>query len=313
MESIKQTLNQMLRNQKPEQNMESFRTYVYQDSDVQAFLKAHPESADALLTRYLSKAYEVAEANHNCAACPGLEKCPNVLPGYQPSLVDDKGGITVTYHPCSIKLQVEQQKRQKTLIKSYYVPQKILKATFRTIDSTEQERKVALREAVRFVEHYLQDPQSTKGLYFYGDFGVGKTHIMGAILNTLAERGQVESLMVYTPDFFREIKNSIQDSSVEDKLEYIRTVPLLVLDDIGAETMGPWIRDDVLGSILQRRVMENLPTLFTSNYNLDELEEHLAYSNKSGIELVKAKRLMERIRHYTVAVSLRGRNRRSDI
>lgn len=85
----------------------------------------------------------------------------------------------------------------------------------------------------------------------------------------------------------------------------------MILDDIGSETISSWIRDDVLGAILQYRMMEGLPTLYTSNLDYDELEEHLAYSQKSGAEQLKAKRIMERIRHYTIPQYIGGANRRT--
>lgn len=311
MESIKQTLKQMTRFNRTGQAMEPLLNKLKQQPAITKFLSENPEAEEDLFSRYLAKAYEVMEAQQHCDHCPGLERCPNVLPGHQPHLIYDKGSITVTYQPCYLKRQADQQKRQQSLIKSYYVPKAVLKASFQTIDVSSPERSEALKEAGRFVERYLENPKLVNGLYLHGDFGVGKTYIMGAVLNRLAERARVESLMIYTPDFFREIKNAIQDQTVEEKLDYIRKVPLLVLDDIGAESMSPWIRDEVLGSILQRRMMDQLPTLFTSNYDLEELEAHLAYSNKSGTELLKARRLMERIRHYTVDIFISGKNRRS--
>ena len=135
---------------------------------------------------------------------------------------------------------------------------------------------------------------------------------MCAIANELALSKKVKSLIVYTPDFFRELKHSIGQDTFHDKLNYIKTVPLLILDDIGSETISSWIRDDVLGSILQYRMMEGLPTLYSSNLDYDELEDHLAYSQKSGTEQLKAKRIMERIRHYTIPQYVGGANRREN-
>jgi primosomal protein DnaI len=175
-------------------------------------------------------------------------------------------------------------------------------------DQVEDHRIQAINKAVDFVETF-EAGKSAKGLYLYGPFGVGKTYIMGSIANRLAERG-VRSLVVYAPEFFREIKNSIQDQTIQEKLNAVKQVPLLIFDDLGAETMTSWTRDEVLGVILQYRMMERLPTLYTSNYDYDELEEHLAYSQKNGLERVKAKRIMERIKHLTDSASVGGKNRR---
>jgi primosomal protein DnaI len=116
--------------------------------------------------------------------------------------------------------------------------------------------------------------------------------------------------MVYTPDFFREIKDALGDNTVQEKIAVLKEVPVLILDDIGAETLSPWARDEVLGAILQYRVSENLPVLYTSNYTYEQLQDHLAYSQKAGVEQLKAMRIMERIRYYTKAYEVNGNNRR---
>ena len=151
--------------------------------------------------------------------------------------------------------------------------------------------------------------QTDMGIYLYGPLGVGKSRIVAAAARKLAER-HIASIMVYVPDFFREIKESIGENAVGKKIDTLKKVPVLILDDIGAETMSAWARDEVLGAILQYRVSEKLPTIYTSNYTLDELEEHLSYSHKSGIEEMKAKRIMERIRFFSNAYYVGGVNRR---
>ncbi len=56
---------------------------------------------------------------------------------------------------------------------------------------------------------------------------------------------------------------------------------------------------------------EQLPTFITSNFNYEELEHHLAQSQKGDIEVVKAGRIMERIKALTVPIEMRGgKNRR---
>ena len=58
--------------------------------------------------------------------------------------------------------------------------------------------------------------------------------------------------------------------------------------------------------------MDNkLPTCFTSNLNLKELENHLQITNSSS-DKVKARRIMERINYLTDEVILIGVNRRSE-
>ena len=81
------------------------------------------------------------------------------------------------------------------------------------------------------------------------------------------------------------------------------------MTDIGAEYLTPWSRDEILGTILQYRMDEDLPTFFTSNLNLKELEEH--FSNTSnGKEEVKGRRMIERIKDLTNDFELVGESNR---
>ena len=82
-----------------------------------------------------------------------------------------------------------------------------------------------------------------------------------------------------------------------------------MLDDIGAEYLTPWARDEILGTILQYRMDEDLPTFFTSNLNLKQLEEHFSMTS-NGREEVKARRMIERIKDLTKEYELTGESNR---
>lgn len=65
------------------------------------------------------------------------------------------------------------------------------------------------------------------------------------------------------------------------------------------------------GVILNQRANNHLPTLFTSNYALNELQEHMSISNGNRIEQTKAARIMERIRHFVDVYEILRENHRS--
>ena len=127
------------------------------------------------------------------------------------------------------------------------------------------------------------------------------------MFNELARQG-VKSAIIYYPEFLRDLKASF-DTDFKEKFEYIKKVPLLLIDDIGAEVTSSWSRDEILGPILQYRMQESLPTFFTSNLDLDALETHLS-SSKDGIESIKARRIMERINQLTENLTMISKNLR---
>ena len=156
------------------------------------------------------------------------------------------------------------------------------------------------------MNHY-NDDNKPKGLYLNGSFGSGKTYLISALFNEMAKKG-IRSAIVYYPEFLRGLKSSFQ-TDYNDKFNYIKKVPLLLLDDIGAENCSSWSRDEVLGPILQYRMESDLPTFFTSNLNLEELELSLTLSS-SPSEKVKARRIVERVKQLSINIELISKNRR---
>ena len=64
--------------------------------------------------------------------------------------------------------------------------------------------------------------------------------------------------------------------SSKEKFDYIKKVPLLLIDDIGAEGLTAYNRDEVLCPLLQYRMDNYLPTFFTSNLSLKELSKSIS-------------------------------------
>lgn len=58
-------------------------------------------------------------------------------------------------------------------------------------------------------------------------------------------------------------------------------------------------------------MVHELPTFFSSNLNLEELEHHLSISNK-GAEITKAARIIERIKSLANEFYLDGKNLRNN-
>lgn len=288
----------------PEQQLDKM---LRSSTFLKEFQKKHTELTRDDYLRALSTVYTAVKEQYWCQNCPGLEKCPNIVKGHFTQLDVRSGQIVSAISTCSKQMAYEEELRTRRLMRSFYVSEETLAASFEKIqvDST---NRMAVARAIQFCQEYTVGEKS-KGMFFHGPFGVGKSYLMGAVARELSQRG-VASMMVYMPDFVREIKESLADQSYVGKVELLKEIPVLILDDIGAESLTPWIRDEVIGVILHQRVNNHLPTLYTSNYSLEELEEHLSISNGNRIELTKARRIMERIRHFVDIFLIDGDNRR---
>lgn len=311
MERINETLKKLAANPSFQERYERQKRQVMQHPDIREFIIKHSDILTSqMIERNLAKLYEYTTQCTECTECPSLESCKNIMQGYQPELVLIRGTIEIHYDRCPRKVMADERRKSEKLIKSMYMPKEILQARFADLDMAGNfsGRFEAISLAEEFVENYDSDAKQ-KGLYFYGEFGVGKSYLLGAIANELAKK-KVSSMIVYFPELIRELKGSIGDSTLNDKIEKVKRVPVLMIDDIGAESMSSWARDEVLGTILQFRMLENLPTFFTSNFNFDELEVHLTYSQRGEEEKMKARRLLERIRYLAHPVFVDGPNRR---
>ena len=287
-------------------NMQSIEKEIFEDEDVKAFLDQHKEElTPEAIRKGMSALLEFrmerdARKNHREVKAPGLEPCLEVHNGF----------ILVNYKRTEEAIRQERERKRRRLIHSINMPKNIAEARFSDTALT-KEREDVIRELLNFIEAYRTDSTTYhKGLYLAGPFGVGKTYMMGALANELSENG-IETTLVNVPTYSAEIKQAIATNTVEAKLVSLKNTPILVLDDIGAEMNSSWFRDEVLMVILQHRMLQELPTFFTSNFTIDELEAHFAHSNKGDQELLKAKRLIERIRFLAKEYFVDGQNHRN--
>ncbi|WP_312220727.1 primosomal protein DnaI [Streptococcus parasuis] len=229
-----------------------------------------------------------------------------IAKGYQPVLVMNEGYADVSYLETEELVEYRRLEAIKNRIQLINMPASLKNVTVADIDKNDENRVEVMLAITDFVKRFEEKP---KGLYIYGNFGIGKSYLMAYLANLLSKTYLQSTTMLHYPTFVVDIKNAIKDGFVKERIDEIKLAQVLVLDDIGAEQHSPWVRDDVLQVILQYRMQENLPTFFTSNFSFDDLERHFA-SGKSGDETWQAKRVMERIRYLARDLHLKGNNRR---
>ena len=265
--------------------------------------------SDEVKYRYTSNLKEVAKEIPICKSCKGLMFCPYDIKGVRLCANVENNTIKFVYKNCPYKDKESKEKDYLKNIYSYKMPKEINEASFRKIYKDDSNRLEAIKFLKSFYDHYDKNKKN-KGLYLYGNFGCGKTYLIAAMFNELAKKN-TKSVIIYFPEFLRSLKASFgnTEDNYEERFDMVKEAPLLLLDDIGAEKLSDWARDEVLGVILQYRMEENLPTFFTSNLSLKELEDHLQITNNSS-DKVKARRIIERIKYLTDEMKMISVNRR---
>ncbi|WP_313891610.1 primosomal protein DnaI [Psychrobacillus sp.] len=312
MERINETLKRVIT---PEftTRLDDMKAEVLEDPGIKKFLEENAATiTPKVVDRSLSKLYEYKTSSHNCESCPSLEQCINNLKGFEPKLVLDRNFIDSAFVRCKRGVIEDERKKVTSMIDSIHMSKEVMEATLATVDLKDDSRVVAVSAANAFLNEWKRtNTLPKKGLYIYGPFGVGKSYLLGALANELAAL-HVHSVVVYVPEFLREMKQAIQDQSLAEKIEFVKRAPVLMLDDLGAEVMSSWTRDEILGTILHYRMSEQLPTFISSNFNYEDLQDNLSFTQRGEKEVVKAGRIMERIRTLTIPIALHGKNWREN-
>jgi len=144
--------------------------------------------------------------------------------------------------------------------------------------------RLAYQAAQEMVEH-IKAGRHTDGLLITGQVGSGKTFLACCIANALLDAGK-EVLFLVVPDFLDRIRATYDGGRDEfterDLLDTAREVPLLILDDLGAHQYTPWAQQK-LYSVLNHRLNYTLPTVVTTNLDLEELNVHLGERTTSRL------------------------------
>ena len=285
-----------------ENNMElekNFKNACSNETFVKLVKKLKLTKKEAL--KITSKLEDCVNELEHCKNCKGLAMCKNAYNGHVKMPNKDNNHVYFTYLPCKYLKQRHEQEN----IKAQKLKEQEL-ARMKDIDITDKKRTKIIKWLDDFFENFSYS-KVQKGLYLYGNFGCGKTFLISALLNELKYQKQVRCEIVYFPELLRTLKNDWE--LYEEKINLYENVDILCIDDIGAEKVSDWGRDEVLGTILQTRMNQNKTTFFTSNLSLEELESHFMASGSVDDKL-KARRIMERIKQLSMPMELISENKR---
>ncbi len=136
------------------------------------------------------------------------------------------------------------------------------------------DKRRSLRSAYDFARQFADAPIGW--LVLQGGCGTGKTHLAAAIANVRLARG--ESVMfVVAPDLLDYLRAAFtpqSDTTFDQRFEQVRSTPLLILDDLGAHSTTPWAQEK-LYQIVNYRYNAHLPTVITTNFRLEDLDERV--------------------------------------
>ena len=242
----------------------------------------------------VSDFYIVLCDRDNCKKCKGLNNCPNSNQGFYLSKTKD-GFVQVR---CKYLTEL-QKSSHPNLLKSEY-NEALSDASTKNYDLNTESRKKILNYITDFAKNYGKGFK--EGLYIYGGFSYGKTYSLMLTAKALSAYG-IDHIFAYFPDLVIEIKAAMENGKYDQIIELLRETDVLLLDDLGAENMTPWLRDEVLGPIINYRMNLKKPIFVSSNINPKDLKRHFMM-NSTDEEKTKAGRITSRLISLMLDVSL---------
>lgn len=178
-------------------------------------------------------------------------------------------------------LKIKELKEESLLGKRYY------NATFEnTITGKNKSFDIAFKRTKKYCENYKEILEKGLGMYIHGAPGVGKTHLTACMVNELSNQLQ-ECLLTNFSEISRQIRETYNDNNKSEifYIDKITSIDFLFIDDLGTEAVRRKGEDNFLQEkifeILNIRYNNLKPTIFSSNYSLQELIEIQGFIQKT--------------------------------
>lgn len=197
-------------------------------------------------------------------------------------------GFTNIGEKCSCLLQEELQERwQSSGLSPQQKAQTFSSFSLEWYKDKERYRNI-LQITLDFAENLASKCGQGKNLLLCGPVGTGKTHLCSAIANYVLQSGvnvvylKISKLL----DMIRENKYKSDDDKYREnirRLEAAYHVGLLIIDDLGTETLTDFAREQLF-LILDERINHRLPWVISTNLLPNVIESH--YGDRISDRLV---------------------------
>lgn len=211
------------------------------------------------------------------ARCQACSHTPNQVMrcgGYYQAIEVDKDSPRIVSRPCPYLKATKLKLEYERVMGKMFIGKKFRSRTFENFHPSFKTERI-----LAFCKDWVQSYQpGKKGLYIFGGFGSGKTHLAIATLLALQKQYGTPCLFMTMASFLDSIKASFnKDHAADENLfELFVEAPVLVIDDLGE---GRTEKNGMLSSWAQERLFvlinaryeQELTTIVTSKYNPREL------------------------------------------
>lgn len=154
------------------------------------------------------------------------------------------------------------------LVRAARIPNRYMHCTLENFitDNKKVKDPTLAKAQLRTREFVNVYPALKRGLLFMGNTGAGKTHLAVAALKELIRTKHVRGVYYDFLDLVQQLQMSFDaNGRREDILGPVVEADVLVLDELGAGKLTPWVMD-LMYYVVNTRYMAERVTIFTTNF-----------------------------------------------
>jgi len=237
------------------------------------------------------------ENNVIICTVPSSTLCSAIQQNFLPLILAALSEITDNNN-IDVELKVENQNnldiaKEKYKVKSLFTEEDKTKDSVYESNINKKQRfdNFVVGNSNRFATAAAQAVANNPGgtynpLFIYGNSGLGKTHLMHAIGNSILEASPSAKVKYVTSETFtNEIINAIQNHTVKDFQEKYRTIDCLIIDDIQFLENKERTQEEFFHTFnaLKESNKQIVISCDRNPQNMDKLEERLRSRFASGL------------------------------
>lgn len=275
-------------------------TWTNQDlKEQKTKLIAHPEIqnlidklkiTDQEIEKHLELFVQYLKTNSDCFSGKNCKNCRHSTKGYQFHIKRDmQGYLTDSLIICPFYQQYYLKK--ENIIYTTFIPSQILdNANLTFLKDNAQLFGNNLQKLI-----LLQKMQPINGIYFHMEDSKTRKKLLVALCDALLKKYRCS--IIRLSGFLSDLKAQFNlPNKTNDLYDKVANSPILIIDDVGGESVSAWSRDEILLPLLDYRIQNELPTILCSDYKLEQLK-NLYIKNKN--DEVKAEKLIDKIKELT--------------
>ena len=247
------------------------------------------EASEEEFDKYLGYFLSYYEDRMVCSKCKNPKRCPKQFDGITLDLYRSEYGIERKFSLC------EYRELERTIALNYLIrdfPDSYLGIVLDDIEN----RKGRFSYEKELMKTDVDS--ENVGLFISGASASGKSYPLVALCNEFV-RGGKKCSFVEVRSLFESLKRAMDNNEEYlNIMSKVKDADVLVLDNLGDEKISEWTRDEVLSSILDYRIKNNLLTYITSTYTLEELSAlyDVTKTNNPEVGKIKANKFIDRIK-----------------